>query len=345
VSAFTNGLNSSRDLIVGGAGNTVIAGALNGTGTGRLVKNGTGTLFLNASNSYSGVTAVDQGVLVVNGSLPTNSVIVSSNASLGGLGRIQGNITVSSNGILRPGSGATNGLLTAQGALTVDSGGSVNLTIDNMAAYGRISNSAPVINGTINVAASGSYVPATGNIFQLFSGAIGGTPTLNVTPLSNPNYVWVTNDFISTGQISVSNITPVLTPYQSWLTNYPTLSNTNGTADPDGDGFNNNLEFAFDGNPTVGTPALISAASSGASTVFSFLASTNTASVSYTVQSTTNLATVPWADNSSVTASITNSANQTNPAIPLAPSYVRREFTVTPAGGNSFYRVKATIAP
>ena len=63
------------------------------------------------------------------------------------------------------------------------------------------------------------------------------------------------------------------------------------------------------------------------------------------VQSTTNLATGPWADNSVVTDSITNSANQTNPAILLAPSYVRREFTVTPAGSNCFYRVRATIAP
>jgi hypothetical protein len=43
--------------------------------------------------------------------------------------------------------------------------------------------------------------------------------------------------------------------------------------------------------------------------------------------------------------SIADSANQTNPAIPLAPSYVRREFTVTPAGSKFFYRVKATIAP
>jgi large subunit ribosomal protein L9 len=40
--------------------------------------------------------------------------------------------------------------------------------------------------------------------------------------------------------------------------------------------------------------------------VFSFLASTNTNAVTYVVQSTTDLRTVPWADNSGVTASITN---------------------------------------
>jgi hypothetical protein len=123
-----------------------------------------------------------------------------------------------------------------------------------------------------------------------------------------------------------------------------TGTNANGTADPDGDGFNNDLEFAFDGNPTVGTASLLTVTPSGTNAVFNFLASTNPAAVVYTVQATTNLSTGPWADDIGVTASITNSANQTNPAILLAPDYVRREFTL-PATNKSFYRVKATIAP
>ncbi len=323
----------------------------NGSFTPGFIMNSTGVAVLNASNTYAGATDVKQGTLQVNGSISTNTLNISNGATLAGLGTVGGDVFVSGN--LQPGRGATNGALTIGGNLSVASNGIVNLSIDSLAEYDRLAGaSSYTVGGTINVAASTNYSPADGNIFQLFSGAIGGTPTLNVTPLSNPNYVWVTNDFISTGQISVASTAPVLTPYGSWLTNYPGItnfpggtSNTNGTADPDGDGFNNNMEFAFDGNPTVGTPALISAASSGASTLVSFVASTNTAAVSYMVQSTTNLATGPWADNSVVTDSITNSANQTNPAILLAPSYVRRGFTVTPAGSNSFYRVKATIAP
>jgi autotransporter-associated beta strand protein len=351
--AIDIGSSTNNDAEFVTVGNITVNGSIFNTNTAALrvlTKTGAGTLFLNASNSYNGVTDVNEGALVVNGSLPTNSVTVSSNATLGGLGSIRGNITVSSNSILRPGSGATNGLLTVLGTLTVDSGGSVNLTIDNMAAYGRVSNSAPVINGTINVAASGSYVPATGNTFQLFSGAVGGTPTLNLTPLSSP-YVWVTNNFTNTGLISVSNIAPVLTPYQTWLTNYPTITNfpggvtnTNGTADPDGDGFNNNLEYAFDGNPTIGSPSLLSVSRSGSSALFSFLASTNTNSANsgaftYFVQSTTNLSTGAWTNDSTVT--VTNSTNQTNPAILLYPGYVRREFSV-PATNKAFYRIQAT---
>jgi hypothetical protein len=155
----------------------------------------------------------------------------------------------------------------------------------------------------------------------------------------------VTYQFVqSTGILSVAGSAPV-SAYNSWLTNYPGLGvNTNGTADPDGDGFSNDLEFAFDGNPTVGTASLLTVTRSGSNAVFNFVASTNPAAVFYMVQATTNLSTGPWADDIGVTASITNSANQTNPAILLAPDYVRREFTL-PATNKSFYRVKATIAP
>jgi hypothetical protein len=146
----------------------------------------------------------------------------------------------------------------------------------------------------------------------------------------------------TTGILSVAGSAPV-SAYNSWLTNYPSLGvNTNGAADPDADGFNNDMEFAFDGNPTVGSPALITAASSGTNALFSFIASTNTNAVAYMVQSTTNLSTGPWADSSAVTATITNSTNQNN--VLLSPSYVRREFSVA-ATNKSFYRVKATIAP
>jgi hypothetical protein len=181
--------------------------------------------------------------------------------------------------------------------------------------------------------------------------------SFNVAGFTNSGGTWsrgtngVTYQFSqSTGLLSVASSAPV-SAYNSWLTNYPGItnfpggtSNTNGYADPDDDGFDNDMEFAFDGDPTVGTAALLTATRSGSNAVFNFVASTNTNAVSYTVQSTTNLSTGPWADDGSVTASITNSANQTNPAILLAPDYVRREFSL-PATNKSFYRVKATIVP
>jgi autotransporter-associated beta strand protein len=342
-----------KTLILDGssAGEGEVAGVISNSSssTVSLVKRGTGTWTLSGSNVFTGPTSVQAGTLVVSGSLPTNSVSISNGATVAGLGRLQGDVALS--GILDPGTEDLKGPMTVDGSLLVEAEGAVNLTIDSLANYDRVAGTVAVtINGAINVAASADYVPASGNIFQLFNGPVSGTPTLDVTPLTNTNYVWVTNNFPSTGQISVTNNSPVLTPYGSWLTNYPGItnfpggaSNTNGMADPDGDGLINELEFAFDGNPTVGTPALLNVVQSEPDAVFSFLASTNPGAVSYLVQSTTNLRT-GWSNNIDVTASIIDSPNQTNPVIPLFPSYLRREFSV-PQNGNSFYRVQATILP
>jgi len=125
---------------------------------------------------------------------------------------------------------------------------------------------------------------------------------------------------------------PTFLTYSNWLTNYSSLTGaeTNGTADPDGDGFINNVEYAFGGNPTVGTPALLVMASSN----ISFIALSNSTS-NYTVQNTTNLSTGPWTN---FTVTISNSTNQLE--IPLPAYYQRQQFTVplTP-GTNNFYRV------
>jgi autotransporter-associated beta strand protein len=127
VSAFTNGLNSSRDLIVGGAGNTVIAGALNGTGTGRLVKDGTGTLTISAANTVAGGTTVGAGTLVVSSSgsitaSATNSVIISNGASLrynGSTALSVGSVDLGAGG--GPGRAVLGGTGTINSAVTLDS--------------------------------------------------------------------------------------------------------------------------------------------------------------------------------------------------------------------------------
>jgi hypothetical protein len=168
------------------------------------------------------------------------------------------------------------------------------------------------------------------------SGAITGTPTLDPAvpgySLSNSG----TSLFLVTNSAQVSF-------YSGWLTNYPTLSNTNGTADPDGDGFNNNMESCFDGDPTVGSPALLtSALGSNGSKIFSFIASTNTAQVTYTVQSTAKL-TNAWTNNIVATLAISNSTNQTGVLLPSL--YKRKEFWNGPDENlGYFYRVQATFS-
>ena len=131
--------------------------------------------------------------------------------------------------------------------------------------------------------------------------------------------------------------------YNAWVGYWqgidPTFTNTAGTANPDGDPFDNNEEFAFDGNPTIGTGALLTAVQVGTNAVFNYVAMTNTNAATYVVQNTTNLSTGPWT-NSSVT--ISTSTNQGG--ISQTNLYLRKEFVV-PASGNQFFRVQATITP
>src|ERR1019366_2666680 len=66
-----------------------------------------GSLTLSAANTYSGITTVSSGTLLVNGSIDGGGVTVTS-GTLGGSGAINSAVTVQSAGTLQPGSGGTN---------------------------------------------------------------------------------------------------------------------------------------------------------------------------------------------------------------------------------------------
>ena len=69
------------------------------SGTGGIIKSAAGTLLLSGVNSYGGVTSVNGGTLVVNGSI-SGAVAVNSTGTLQGIGTIGGLVTVNSGGIL-----------------------------------------------------------------------------------------------------------------------------------------------------------------------------------------------------------------------------------------------------
>ncbi|MDI9396559.1 MAG: autotransporter-associated beta strand repeat-containing protein [Candidatus Pacebacteria bacterium] len=278
--------------------------SVNQGGVRSLTKLGANTLTLSGTNTYTGNTTVSAGAL----QLATNG---SLRFVIGGSGT---NNSVN-------GTGTT----TMNGQFNFDlTGASTNTNATWTIVANTLTNSYGtnfLVNGFTG--AGGSWTNTTNGVRYVFSQSSG---TLSVQ--------------------ATNNLTPV-DPFQAWVASWqainPGFIQTAGTDDPDGDGYNNNMEFAFDGNPTVGSPALISVASSADGPVFSFLARRDAGAVSYVVESTSDLSTVPWTDNNVVTASIKESSNQAN--VPLVGSYVRLEFTVTSAGGKSFYRVRATIAP
>jgi autotransporter-associated beta strand protein len=305
-----NGLDADPfnrlNLVVGEVGGTIEAGEATA------ITLGSGTLVSGPGN----LNKTGAGTLVLAGPAAHlgNTAVNAGALELAPAGSLT--FTIGGNG--------TNNALTGTGTAQLDG----TVLFDLAAASTTDSDSWTVIAPSVGK----TYGP--GFLVGGFNGS-GGTWTLTTND--------VTYEFVqSTGVLSVSGDAPV-DNYAAWVGYWQTASggtftNTAGDADPDGDGFDNNMEFAFDGNPTVGTPALLTATKSGADAVFNFVARKDPpGGATYQVEATADLAVGPWT-NSAVTVS--NSLNQTGILVPA--EYERREFTV-PASAKDFYRVRAAI--
>ncbi len=167
----------------------VFEGGIGETSTGSdLAKRGPGTLVLAGENSYTGLTRIESGTLLVNGSTHANSdVIVRSasppNATLGGSGTIGGTVTVNSGGILSPGDGI--GMLTFGNTVTLAGGSRIYWEFDgkeiagvdydllrgqgeNAALYLPDPQSDPI---TLSIFGPGATLKL-GDTFTLFDGAV-----------------------------------------------------------------------------------------------------------------------------------------------------------------------------
>jgi fibronectin-binding autotransporter adhesin len=347
--AITTGLNTNGTLSTGTvnfnggafAAGASVANILNVT-TATVSSNGltynTGTFDSGMTQNLAGsgtLTVTGTGTLRLNGT-NTPPVVVTNGATLGGIGSAG---TVTANGTFAPGAPATNGTFTVTSALSVP-GTAQFRVFGNGINDKTIASGGATLNGTVAVVVNTNYTPANGDAYDFVDGAISGSPALSLPALGG-GLSWVTNAFLSSGVLTVTNGGGPTNNYANWLTNYPSLTGTNAlpTANPDGDPYSNSTEFAFDGNPTIGSPAFLTAVKVGTNSVFNYVARKNPpGGVAYQVQFTGNL-TNSWT-NSGVTVS--NSANQLGLNIPA--DYERKEFTV-PATGKEFYRVEATVAP
>ncbi len=182
------------------------AGVISGTGT--VAKNNAGTAILNGANTYSGATAVNGGILYVNGSLSTASAIsVANGARLGGTGTV-GTATIAAGGSVEGGQNNAGRLtlsgLTFSGAGTAIFGNLANYTTTPAIAAGALTanggaNSvALTINGTIPGAGTYQLISYTG-------GAIGGTGQSAFTLGTLPNRA--TGNLVFTTGLIALNVT------------------------------------------------------------------------------------------------------------------------------------------
>jgi subtilase-type serine protease len=164
------------------------------SGIAGLSKFGAGILTLSGANTYAGDTVISGGVLKINGSVVSNT-IVGNGGILGGTGTVA-NVIVASGGRLAPGN--SPGTLTANGSVVQLAGSALDIEIDGPGTgngpgnYDRLvvtgAGSTYTAGGSFNVQlrgigtpASNTYSPQLGKGFQVVSapgGVLGSFDTL-----------------------------------------------------------------------------------------------------------------------------------------------------------------------
>jgi len=176
-------------------------------GTGSLIKSGIDSLILNGTNNYAGTTTVSGGKLFVEGiNTGTNNVTVSGGV-LGGIGTINGPVTVSSGGTLFPGDANTAfGTLTISNRLTL--GGTFSNNLDKTSGVfssGVITNITTLaIGGTLQLNITGDTALAAGDSFKLFSfGTATGAFTSINPSIPGTGLIWDTSHLTANGTLGV----------------------------------------------------------------------------------------------------------------------------------------------
>jgi autotransporter-associated beta strand protein len=96
-------LDQTTDAVTAAGSRLAMEGAV--SGTGELTKSGPGTLVLGGTNSYTGATLIEGGIMLINGAqaLASGAVTVATSGTLGGRGVVGGATTVESGGTHSPG--------------------------------------------------------------------------------------------------------------------------------------------------------------------------------------------------------------------------------------------------
>ena len=119
-------------LVFNHADNVAFSPAVSGNGS--LTQTGSGVLTLLASNTYSGPTTINQGMLEVNGSL-LSPMTVNSGGTLSGTGYL-GSVTIAPNGQLAPGNAL--GAMNLSGSLNLESGAVMDYDLDTPSTSSEI---------------------------------------------------------------------------------------------------------------------------------------------------------------------------------------------------------------
>ncbi|MDG2528966.1 autotransporter outer membrane beta-barrel domain-containing protein [Caulobacter endophyticus] len=186
-------------------------------GAAQLVKTDLGTLVLNGDNTYAGGTRVSAGTLLVNGdqSGQTGANLVDIYGTLGGVGRLGGDITV--NGTLTPGLASAPGVLTLDGDVVLGSTATLRYRLGQAGVAGGALNDLLVVNGDLTLDGSLEVSETAGGAFGVgiyrlidYTGALTDNG-LNVT--ITPGGAAVSVQTAVDGQINLVNSGGLLVNY------------------------------------------------------------------------------------------------------------------------------------
>jgi autotransporter-associated beta strand protein len=205
---INNSTNTTTELLV--------TAPISGT-AGAVIKAGDGTMALNATNTYTGATTVNAGVLQVGvagvGTTGAGATTVNSTGTLAGTGTVSAAATIASGGTIAPGdlSGSSIGTINLGGGLTIQNSASASLGITTGNSLGVSDKSAVVA-----ALAGGTYTgieAAIGltnlNTYNTGIGAGASYDLINVTgSFSMANATFTVNDqsYISGGSPQIGHI-------------------------------------------------------------------------------------------------------------------------------------------
>ena len=192
--AYTSGIAGVENVLLTGAYNGSIGGAI-ATGAGTLLKTGLGTWTLNGADSFTGLTNVSSGTLVVNGDAgQAHSYLVAAGALLqlgySSGGGYSGSITVNGGGVSNASSGVmfkggvtfgTNGGFVLQTApTTVTTYGTGTTTLSGFDVHSTFLTVANTASGSVFTSSLNFSTGSYGYTVNVASGANTATGDLTI---------------------------------------------------------------------------------------------------------------------------------------------------------------------